>query len=127
MATIPIIVDEKDAVVLDMQVHNSVQMAVQQLKAQGVSITMIRHNDMDALEAKIVQLRNKHRKVWYFADGVYSMYGDFAPMQRLKELMDQYEPFHLYIDDAHGVSWAGENGIGVVCSQLFYHEKKWCW
>lgn len=123
LATIPVIVDEKDAVVLDMQVHNSVQMAVQQLKAQGVSITMIRHNDMDALENKILQLRNKHRKVWYFADGVYSMYGDFAPMQRLKELMDQYTPFHLYIDDAHGMSWTGENGIGVVCSQLFYHEK----
>lgn len=123
LATLPVIVGEKDAVILDMQVHNSVQLAVQLLKAEGISATLIRHNDMDALEEKILQLRNKHQKIWYLADGVYSMYGDYAPMQRLKQLMDQYEQFHLYIDDAHGMSWTGPNGTGVVCDHLFYHEK----
>ncbi|MCB0676742.1 MAG: aminotransferase class I/II-fold pyridoxal phosphate-dependent enzyme [Saprospiraceae bacterium] len=123
LATIPVIVGDNDAVVLDMQVHNSVQMAVQQLKARGVFVTLIRHNDMESLEEKIRQLNGKYDKVWYFADGIYSMYGDFAPMARLEQLMNQYEKFHLYIDDAHGMSWAGENGTGYVCSQLFHHDK----
>ncbi len=123
LATIPVIVGENDAVILDMQVHNSVQMAVQQLKANGIFVTLIRHNDMDSLESKIQQLRNKYDKIWYFADGVYSMYGDYAPLGRLEELMNKYEQFHLYIDDAHGMSWTGPKGTGYVCSQLFYHEK----
>ena len=123
LATIPVIVGDDDAVILDMQVHNSVQMTVNQLKAEGVPVTIIRHNDMEALEKKIQQLRNKHQKIWYFADGVYSMYGDYAPFDRLVELMNQYEQFHTYVDDAHGMSWTGENGTGLACSKVFYHEK----
>ena len=123
LAAIPIIVGDNDAVVLDMQVHNSVQMAVQLLKARGVTVSLIRHNDMDTLEKKIQEYNGQYDKVWYFADGVYSMYGDYAPLDRLEELMDEYKKFHLYIDDAHGMSWAGPNGTGYVCNQLFYHEK----
>lgn len=123
LATIPVIINEDDAVILDMQVHNSVQMAVQLLKAEGVSITVIRHNDMDMLESKIKELRNKHKKIWYFADGVYSMYGDYAPMAKLEHFMDTYEQFHLYIDDAHGMSWIGKNGCGYVRSQIAHHPK----
>ena len=123
LATLPIIIEPDDAVILDMQVHSSVQMTVQQLKADGIFVTMIRHNDMRSLERKIKQLRGKHKKIWYLADGIYSMYGDFAPMQKLEEFMNKYEQFHLYIDDAHGMGWAGPNGTGYVCSQLFYHKK----
>ncbi len=123
LATIPIIVEEGDAVILDMQVHNSVQMAIQLLKAEGIPITLIKHNDMDMLEQKILQLQSKHRKVWFFADGVYSMYGDYAPLDRLVSLMNKYDCFHLYIDDAHGMSWTGKNGCGYVRSQIDHHPK----
>ncbi len=34
LATIPVVVDKNDAVILDLQVHSSIQMTVQQLKAK---------------------------------------------------------------------------------------------
>ena len=123
LATLPVIVGDNDAIILDLQVHSSIQMAAQLLKARKVPIYIIRHNCMESLEQKIQQLSNKHDKIWYFADGVYSMYGDFAPFQELENLLDRYKKFHLYIDDAHGMSWTGANGVGVVRSHMDHHEK----
>lgn len=123
LATLPVIIGDNDAIVLDLQVHSSVQMATQLLKARKVPIYVIRHNCMDSLEKKIQHLNNKHDKIWYFADGVYSMYGDFAPFQQLEHLLNKYKKFHLYIDDAHGMSWTGKNGVGVVRSHMTHHDK----
>lgn len=123
LATLPVIIGDNDAIVLDLQVHSSIQMTTQMLKARKVPVYVIRHNCMDSLEKKIQQLSNKHDKIWYFADGVYSMYGDFAPFQQLEHLLNTYKKFHLYIDDAHGMSWTGKNGVGVVRSHMRHHEK----
>jgi 7-keto-8-aminopelargonate synthetase-like enzyme len=57
------------------------------------------------------------------ADGVYSMQGDFAPVKELYKLADQYEQLYLYLDDIHGMSWAGPNGTGYVMSQAEYHPR----
>lgn len=123
LSALPVLVEDEDAVVLDMQVHSSVQMACELLKARGVSVSVIRHNDMNQLERKVRDLRGKHRKIWYLADGIYSMYGDVAPLDKLTAMMDTYESLHLYIDDAHGMSWAGANGTGYVRSQIKHHPK----
>ena len=123
MSAIPVLVSDNDAVIMDMQVHSSVQMAAQLLKARGISVSVIRHNDMERLESKIVELKAKHDKVWYFADGIYSMYGDCAPFTELERLLDKYEKFNLYIDDAHGMSWTGENGVGMVRREMAHHER----
>lgn len=123
LATLPVVVGDNDAVILDLQVHSSIQMNVQQLKAKKIPVFVIKHNCMDSLERKIWELRNSYDKIWYFADGVYSMYGDYAPFEKLEELLDKYPKFHLYIDDAHGMSWTGENGVGVVRSHMKHHDK----
>ena len=123
LAALPVLIHEDDAVILDMQVHSSVQMSAQLLKAQGAALSIVRHNDMDALESKIASLKPTHRRIWYLADGVYSMYGDFAPLPRLQELLERHPQLHLYIDDAHGMSWTGENGRGYVRSQIEHHER----
>lgn len=122
-AVLPTIVGEDDVVILDLQVHSSVQMATKLLKAEGIPVHIIRHNDMEKLEDKIKQFRNKYKKIWYFADGVYSMFGDYAPFDKLTELMDTYDQFHVYIDDAHGMSWAGEHGTGLTRSKMEHHDK----
>ena len=105
LATLPVIVGANDAIVLDMQVHSSIQMTTKLLKAQKIATYVIRHNCMESLERKIQDLNNKYDKIWYLADGVYSMYGDFAPFDELELLLNKYKKFHLYIDDAHGASW----------------------
>lgn len=117
-AAIPVLVADNDAVILDHQVHGSVQNAVQLIKPRGVHVEMIRHNDLNSLEDKLKSLRNTHYRVWYMADGVYSMYGDYAPIKELYALMDRYPMLHLYIDDAHGMSWTGPRGSGYILSQV---------
>lgn len=123
ISNIPVLIGDNDVVILDSQVHDSVQTAVQLLKARNISIEMIRHNRLDMLEERIKKLQSRHEKIWYMADGVYSMYGDFAPVKELAKLADKYEQLHLYIDDAHGMSWTGGNGCGYVLSQIPFHSK----
>ncbi|EAY30298.1 bifunctional aminotransferase class I/II-fold pyridoxal phosphate-dependent enzyme/GNAT family N-acetyltransferase [Microscilla marina] len=123
LAALPVIIEEGDAVILDLQVHSSVQMATQILKARKVPIYIIPHNSTEGLEMKIKQLQNKHKKIWYLADGVYSMYGDGAPLKELERMLNTYKQFHLYIDDAHGMGWTGENGVGYVRSKMAHHDK----
>jgi 7-keto-8-aminopelargonate synthetase-like enzyme len=118
MGVIPSAVDDQDAIILDHQVHWSVQSAAKVLKNRSVPIDMVRHNDINMLEDKIKAKLNKHKKIWYMADGIYSMYGDYAPIQDLKTLSVKYPQLHLYIDDVHGMSWIGKNGTGYALSEL---------
>ncbi len=124
IAAIPVLVKDEDAVILDHQVHSSVQGAVNMLKARGIHVDMIRHNNMEMLERKINELRPKYRKIWYMADGIYSMYGDGAPIKEIHNLLDKYEQLNFYVDDAHGMSCFGENGAGYVLQQAPMHPKQ---
>lgn len=114
LAVIPTVIRDDDGVILDHQVHWSVQNACQQLKVRGIPVEMIRHSNLNMLEHKIRQLTNTCNKIWYMADGVYSMFGDYAPIVHLLELCKKYPQLHLYFDDVHGMSWKGENGTGYV-------------
>ena len=118
IATISTLINQNDAVILDHQVHASVQMAVQIVKANGTHVEVLRHNRMDILESRIKKLSETYSRIWYMSDGIYSMYGDSAPLSEMHELMNKYENFWCYIDDAHGMSWAGERGSGYALSQF---------
>ena len=124
IAVIPNIIRDEDAVILDHQVHWTVQNACQLLKPRGISVDIIRHSNIDMLEEKIKELKNKSNKIWYMIDGVYSMFGDYAPINDIIPLLTKYPQFHLYIDDVHGMSWAGKHGTGWFYSQIDkLHEK----
>ena len=123
LSNIPVLVGDRDAVILDLQVHACVQTAAQLVKARGVHVELIRHNRVDILEERINELKDKYEKIWYMADGVYSMYGDFLPINALYRLLDSYPQFNLYVDDAHGTGWIGNNGVGYVLSQKPFHER----
>ncbi|HEY8934548.1 MAG TPA: aminotransferase class I/II-fold pyridoxal phosphate-dependent enzyme [Cyclobacteriaceae bacterium] len=123
VGALPILVQDNDLVILDHQVHGSVQLAVQLLKARGTKVEMIKHNNMDMLEDLITANPNKFNKIWYMADGLYSMYGDYAPLKDICYLMEKYQALHFYVDDAHGMSWTGKHGNGYVLSQMPMHPK----
>ena len=120
-ATIPVIIDDNDAIILDHQVHGSVQMAVALLKSRNIHVEMIRHNRLDKLEEKIKDLQSKYSRIWYMADGIYSMYGDQTPIEELYSLMNKYQSFHCYIDDAHGMSCFGQKGQGFILNNREIH------
>ncbi len=123
IATIPVIVSDNDAVILDHQVHTSVQTAASLLKPKGIPVELVRHNRLDLLEEKIIELSKKYDKVWYMADGIYSMYGDGTPVEQIYELLNKYEKFHFYVDDAHGMSCYGKHGRGYVLQHHLLHNK----
>ncbi|MDX1718588.1 MAG: aminotransferase class I/II-fold pyridoxal phosphate-dependent enzyme [Salegentibacter mishustinae] len=118
LGVVPSVVDDSDGVILDHQVHWSLQSAVNPLKLRSVPVEMIRHNNLQMLEDKIKKLQSKCSKIWYMADGMYSMYGDYAPINELMQLMSKYPQLHIYFDDVHGMSWKGKNGSGYVMSVL---------
>ena len=123
IANLPVLIDDKDAIVLDQQVHNSVQMATAILKARGVYTELLPHNRMDILEERINALKSKYQKIWYLADGIYSMYGDCCNVEAIIRMLDNYPCFHFYADDAHGMSIYGEYGRGFVLSENAIHPK----
>jgi len=122
-AYLPVIIGKNDAVIMDQFVHESVQLAVSTLKAEGYHVEMVKHSQMEMLERRIKILSEKYDNVWYLADSVYSMHGDVAPLKDIETLLNTYEKFKIYIDDAHGMSWVGENGKGLALHNIPRHEK----
>lgn len=123
IAAIPVLVESNDCIIMDHQVHNSVQTAVNLVKSKGVTVELLRHNRMDLLEERIIALRSKHKKIWYMADGIYSMFGDVSPVKEIYALMDKYPELNYYVDDAHGMSIYGKNGRGYVLSKMPIHKR----
>ncbi|MFI6132657.1 hypothetical protein [Micromonospora sp. NPDC051141] len=118
LATMPTLVASSDLLVLDHQVHHSVQVAAKLAQAQGTRVELIPHNDLRALLRLLEQSRHTHQRVWYAADGLYSMFADFAPIDELNELVTEHERLWLYIDDAHSFSWTGRFGRGFALDTL---------
>lgn len=123
MATLPNIIHKNDAAIFDQQAHFSMQSVSKLLKTDATSI--VAHNNMEKLEEKIVELNSSGEidKIWYIADGIYSMYGDSTNYDGLKMLQAKYCNFYLYIDDAHGLSWTGKNGCGDAASNLELNDR----
>lgn len=113
-AALPILIGSEDAVVCDQLVHSSVQAVLPTLQAAGTFCRLVRHNRVDRLDDIVGVLSARHRRVWYLADGIYSMHGDPAPLAALNELVARHDRLSLYIDDAHGVTWSGRHGRGTV-------------
>lgn len=122
-AVMPIVIGGNDALIYDQQAHVSMQEMSYKLRHNGTEITVCRHNHMKQLEALIQEYSVVHDKVWYAIDGVYSMYGDYPFTNDLHRLLNKYPKFHLYVDDAHGMSWAGEHGAGYFLSKMKMHAK----
>ena len=123
IGTLPVIVGQDDAVILDQQVHHSVHLGTNQVRLQGTHVEIVRHGRMDLLEERINDLRHRHNRIWYMADGVYSMYADVAPVHDFARLLETYEQLHLYVDDSHGMSWAGEHGRGQFLGAMPTRER----
>lgn len=123
ISVIATVIKSNDLIILDQQVHFSVQFPAKNTRLQGTEIKMIRHSNFEMLEEMIRENYNKYDRIWYMADGVYSMHGDFPDTSVLKQLMDKYPKLHLYFDDAHGMSWSGKNGAGYIFDTLGINKR----
>ena len=109
---------EKDAIVLDHQVHQSVQQAANLARARGTLVQLVRHEELGKAREVVAGLARRHHTVWFGIDGVLSMYGDLAPFELLESLLAVAPNVRLYVDDAHGMSWKGKHGRGSFLSRM---------
>ena len=123
LAALPVLIGDGDAVIVDSQAHSTVHLATQILAAEGIPVTPVAHNDMGVLTAAVDEACARYDKVWYLADGVYSMLGDVAPVAEIMDLVDRHENLHAYFDDAHGFGWRGINGRGWVLDNVPWHPR----
>jgi len=122
-SVMPIIIGSNDMVIYDQQAHFSMQDLMYKLKHNGTGIDILRHSKLEDLEGKIDQYKSRYDRIWYIIDGVYSMFGDQAPINDIVSLLNKHKKLWLYVDDAHGMSWSGQHGSGYVFSQTGLHKK----
>jgi 7-keto-8-aminopelargonate synthetase-like enzyme len=123
LSVLPVLVGPGDLVLLDHQVHASVQLTAAVLRGLGAEVSDIPHNDTESLRATLSERAHKHKRVWFLADGVYSMFGDTAPVRAVAELLGEFENLYVYYDDAHGTGWKGPHGVGHVINEVGYHDR----
>lgn len=70
------------------------------------------HRDMAALE-RLLQEKGGNGRRLIVTDGVFSMDGDIAPLQKMAQLARQYGAL-LMVDDAHGTGVLGATGRGTA-------------
>ncbi|HEY8942629.1 MAG TPA: aminotransferase class I/II-fold pyridoxal phosphate-dependent enzyme [Polyangiaceae bacterium] len=121
IAALPVLVGERDAVLFDLQVHNSVQAVLPTLRSMGVPCEVVPHGRLDRAAARARKLAQEHERVFYLCDGVYSMHGDVVDTSALYAMLDENPQLFAYVDDSHGVGWAGTHGTGVVLGQRPIH------
>ncbi len=108
---IPALVREGDIIISDELNHGSIIDGVRLTKGER---TIYKHKDMGELEARLKEANAKNpKRVLVITDGVFSMDGDIAPLDRIVELAEQYGAC-TYVDDAHGDGVLGENGRGIT-------------
>lgn len=113
-----------DVLIVDAQAHASLHLAAHLPQAQGIGIWAVPHNDPSELEEAILRAEaDGAGRIWYVADGVYSMYGDTFLSGELLSLLDAHPSLHVYIDDAHGFSWFGYHGCGLVRDGVGLHPR----
>jgi 7-keto-8-aminopelargonate synthetase-like enzyme len=123
LGALPVLAFPGDLVILDVNAHATLHLAADVLRGRGVTVETIPHNAVDALRQTLIDRSHGFRNVWYVADGLYSMFGDFAPVKEIAPLLDEFPGLHLYYDDAHAVGWKGIHGRGHVLSEMDWHPR----
>ena len=121
ISSIPILVHQNDSVIVDQFAHASLQIATGLLN--GTKQCHSRHGRMKQLQTLVERESRNHERVWYVCDGLYSMHGDWAPLDSLADLLETYPKLCLYIDDAHSTSWTGRRGRGYALDKFAGHDR----
>jgi glycine C-acetyltransferase len=102
---------EQDYVISDELNHASIIDGVRLSKAKR---DIYKHCDMNALEEALKRAKAANaRRTMIITDGVFSMDGDIAPLDKIAEMADKYGAF-TFVDDAHAAGVLGKNGRGTV-------------
>lgn len=110
---IPQLVGEEDLIISDELNHGSI---IDGVRLSRAGRAVYHHTDVEDL-GKVLAAAEEHtpayRRVLVITDGVFSMDGDVAPLDRIAALAGQHGAM-VYVDDAHGEGVLGPGGRGIV-------------
>lgn len=102
---------KEDAIISDSLNHASVIDGVRLCKAARYRY---QNGDMNDLEAQLKQAKEDGaRNILIVTDGVFSMDGLVAPLDKICDLADKYEAL-VMIDECHATGFIGDKGIGTL-------------
>lgn len=109
LAVIPALVGEGGLIFSDELNHASIIDGCRLSKAE---VIRFKHANVGDLELQLKKVSKKIKKL-VITDGVFSMDGDIAPLDKIYKVTSKYGAL-LMVDDAHGEGVLGKNGRGIV-------------
>jgi glycine C-acetyltransferase len=116
MGVLPPLVTDKTAVISDALNHSCIINAI--ALARPAEKHIYRHLDLGELERSLAAAAKTCMRAIIVTDGIFSMRGDHAPLDRIMALARQYdgsfpESAVVVVDDSHGVGAFGPTGRGT--------------
>ncbi|MGB1257204.1 MAG: aminotransferase class I/II-fold pyridoxal phosphate-dependent enzyme [Thiolinea sp.] len=109
VTTIGYLFGNRDLILHDSLIHNSVLQGVQLSGARRMPFP---HNDWQALESLLEQHRKDFERVLIVVEGIYSMDGDYPDLPEFVRIKHRHKAF-LMVDEAHSLGVMGKTGRGV--------------
>lgn len=103
------LLNDQDAIISDSLNHASIIDGVRLCKAKRYRYA---NADMADLEAKLIEAQAQRFRI-IVTDGVFSMDGNVAPMDKINELAKKYDAM-LMVDECHSAGVVGKTGRGVT-------------
>ena len=111
LAAIPALVGKEDVIYSDELNHASI---IDGSRLSRAKIIRYAHCNPDDLRNQIEASQDAgFRRALIITDGVFSMDGDVAPLDKLYEIASEFD-YMLMVDDAHGEGVLGKGGRGIV-------------
>lgn len=110
LAVLPALVGKEDVIFSDELNHASI---IDGARLSGARIVRFAHADTADLEQVIKENEGTYRRAIIVTDGVFSMDGDIAPLDKIYEVAHAHD-IMLMVDDAHGEGVLGRGGRGIV-------------
>jgi len=109
LAVIPALMSQGDVIFSDELNHASI---IDGCRLSRAKIVRFGHRNPDSLR-QVVEGQTDYRRRLIITDGVFSMDGDIAPLDKLADIADEHGIL-LMTDDAHGEGVLGRGGRGIV-------------
>jgi len=111
LGAIPALVGRDDVIYSDELNHASI---IDGCRLSRAKILRYRHCDPEDLRRVILENQDQgYQRALIITDGVFSMDGDVAPLDKISEIADEFG-YLLMVDDAHGEGVLGHGGRGIV-------------
>ncbi len=99
--------------------HNSIIRAMRIANVPSENKAIYSHNDMDHLRKCLENVPEDMERVMVIFDGIFSMRGDFAPIDRMEEIAAGFrtkfrDGVVTVVDDSHGIGAYGPAGRGTA-------------